>query len=154
MTGDVITESFSSGVSAQELNRVHEEIDIVLLDGVSVDIDLRDVAARDPGAGTGDDAIGQVQLFEEIVCLVVQHTDGDGELEINTVLPASPWSVIPQFAARSAVGGALRLNGVRVWFEPDTQALDTTAGGANVRFTATNGDLKFTLLVFGRHDDD
>jgi hypothetical protein len=154
INGDLIAESFSNGVSAWEMNRAHEETDIELLSGNSVDIDLRDVATRDAGAGTGDDAVGQVQLFEEIVCLIVKHTDGDGELEINTVLPASPWPVIPQYAARSAVGGALRLNGVRVWFEPDTQALDTTAGGANVRFTATNGDLKFSLLIFGRHDDD
>jgi hypothetical protein len=155
LSGDIITQSILSGVSANQINRVYDERSISLEFEDNLVVDLRDLAARDIGAGSGNDGVGQVQLFEEIVGLVVHHVGGNGTLEINSTLPADPIPWIPQYSARHAVGGALRAGGIRVWFESDTQGLDTSSGGRNVQFTVAEDDsVLFDLLIFGRHDDD
>jgi len=154
VSGTLINSTMSNGVSAWQASRGWEEKTIALASGATVDIDLRDMAARDIGAGVGADDLGQSPIFEEIVGLFIEHVSGDGVLEINAALPTDPWAVIPLNYARNAFGGGLKLGGSRVWFEPNTQALDTVSAGANVRFGAASGDLVFRVLVIGRHDDD
>ncbi len=153
MSADLIPDEITQGVSEDQISRAWEET-ITLSSGGSVTLDLRAAAGRDVGAGSGKDALGQTLLIEEVMALIVQVTDGDGILEINKTLPSDPLAWIPQNAARHSFGGGLRKDGLRMWFEPDTAGLDTTASAKNVRFDATNDSVTFRVLVFGRHDDD
>ena len=154
LDGDLIPNGISDGVQTNEITRAFHEATISIDADTNLDIDLADLAARDIGAGSGLDAVGQDIIMEEIVCLVIKNVSGAGVLEINPTLPASPWLVIPQYAARAAVGGGIKTGGCRVWFEPDQQALDTAGAGAEVRLRANGGAVVAELYVFGRHDDD
>ncbi len=150
----LIDMTLDSGVSASQANRAWEEIGISITDTNTLDVNLRTCGARDIGAGVGKDAVGQSVLHEEIVCLIVYKTGGTGRLEINPTLPTSPLLWLPVNTAVDSLGGALNTGGVRMWFDSDTAALDTTPSEANVRFKATGGDVTFDLYVIGRHDDD
>ena len=146
--------SLDAGVSAGQANRAWEEIGITITSGNTLDINLRTCGARDIGAGTGNDAVGQSVLHEEIVCLAIYKTGGAGSLEINPTLPTSPLTWLPLNTAVDALGGAIKTGGLRIWYDDDTDALDTSPTAANVRFKAVDGDVTFNIYVLGRHDDD
>lgn len=154
LDGDLIPNGISNGIQANEITRAWAETAITIDADTDLDIDLADLAARDIGAGVGVDALGQDIIMEEIVCLIIKNVSGDGILEINSTLPASPWLAIPQYSARVAVGGGIKTGGCRVWFEPHEQALDTVGSGAEVRLRANGGSVTAAVYVFGRHDDD
>lgn len=154
-SGEMMPDLITHGVEAGEISRAFEENDIVILDGASVEIDFAAMAARNVGAGLGKDKVGQDIVFEEIVTIVVKVTEGPGRLTINEPLPAADvWSAIPLNAARAAVGGSVGVDGVRVWHEPGSVGLPVDPTDRKVRFGASGGDLKFDLLVMGRHDSD
>jgi len=156
LSGEIIDETISQGVEGDQISRAWEEVDIAISSGGTVDIDIRDMAGRNIGAGLGKDALGQDILFEEIVGLVIKNANADGVagvLEINPVLPSPAWGVLPLYTARNAVGGGIKAGGVRAWFEPHAQALDV-AGSAKIRLGAVGGDVIASVYVFGRHDDE
>lgn len=155
LNGSYVGNTLSNGVEANQISRAWVNKSLEISASSSVDLDVADVSALDIGAGSGVDALGQDVVMEEIVLLVIKNkSTSAGYLEINSTLPSSQWGVIPQYAARNAVGGALKPGGVRIWFEPDAQALDTAGSGAEVRLTATGGDVTAEIYIFGRHDDE
>ena len=153
MSAELIEDAVSSGVSANEIDRVWEET-IEITSGSTVTLDLRTMSGRDIGAGTGKDALGQTLAIEEISMLIIAVTDGTGILEINKTVPSDPLLWIPQNAARNSYGGGVRAGGFRLWYEPDTVGLDTDTLEKNVNLGATGGNVTVRVLVFGRHDDD
>ena len=153
MAADLIAQEITSGVSQNQIDRAWEET-IEMTSGSTVSIDVRDFASRDIGAGSGNDALGQDLLMEEIALLIVQHVSGTGVLEINKVAPTDQLTWIPTDAARDAFGGGIGPGGMRIWYEPDTIGLDTSSSSKVIRFDALNGDVSFRLIIFGRHDDD
>jgi hypothetical protein len=149
-----IDASLNNGVSADQANRAWEYVDVEITSGNTLDVDLRALTGIDVGAGSGKDALGQDALFEEIVCLIIHKSGGEGTLEINPTLPANPLTWLPLEACAVANEGGLKTGGVRMWFESDTDALDTSSSAYNVRFKAYNGDVTFDIHVLARHDDD
>jgi len=149
-----ISATLTNGVSANEANRAWEDLDVSITSGNTLDLDLRTLSTIDIGAGSGNDALGQEILHEEIVCLIVHKIGGSGILEINPTLPSNPLAWIPLGACAVSSGGGLKTGGVRLWLETNTDALDTEASETSVRFKATNGDVDFNIYVLARHDDD
>jgi len=150
--GQILNLALTSGVNASEANRMWVEKSITISSGGTLDVDLRDMAARDIGAGAGLDALGQDMDIEEIVALVIHQTAGPGRLEIT---PSSPTNPIPWLVAQTvANGGALNSGGVRMWVETDTDALDIEATSKNVRFGANGGDVTLSIYLMGRNDDE
>ena len=150
----ILSDEISSGVSGFQVDRAWEEHSISISSAATVDIDIRELAARDIGAGAGVDAVGQDILNEEIVVLLVKKIGGAGTLEIMPALPANPVAWIPLNYAKNSLGGGLNDGGVRGWIETDTDALPTSTSSKNIRFGAVNGDVTFNLYLFTRSDTD
>lgn len=151
----VLNSRLASGIEAGQSNRAWSETDITISSGATLDIDLYDYAGRDIGAGVGRDALGQVLTVEEIVCLAIKMTAGPGQLEIMPTAPANAVAFIPAGLATVANGGALKANGIRMWYQDAVDAFDITDASSNLlRLGANGGAVTFDILVAGRHDDN
>lgn len=151
----LISTSFTSGVDAQQANRAWEDRGVTISSGATLDIDLYDFAARDIGAGLGRDGLGQLLTLEEIVCLIIKQTTGPGRLEIMPTSPANSVDWIPTAYATVANGGALKTNGVHMWYQDDDLAYDVEDGSNHLlRLGANGGNVAFDIYVLGRHDDN
>jgi len=156
--GFISNVSLDGGVSANESNRGWFKKSLVILSGNFKDINLSNVSGEDIGAGSGLDALGQQMDIEEIVCLLIECTAGPGELEIMSGthgLPgAAPIPWIPEDYASNSTKGGIKAGGVRMWFEPGTDGLNTGVSSGVIRLSANGGDVTADILVIGRHDDD
>lgn len=151
----LISTSLTSGVSVRQANRAWEDLDVTISSGATLDIDLYDFAAQDLGAGLGRDGLGLLITLEEIVCLIIKQTTGPGRLEIMPTSPANSVDWIPAAYATVANGGALKRNGVHVWYQDDELAYDVEDGSNHMlRLGANGGNVAFDIYVLGRHDDN
>ena len=154
LDGGGLLDTFSNGVNELQLDRAWESGTIALAAGAELDFSLRNLSGQDINAGSGNDGLGIPVTMEEIVCLVIHVTGGAGKLEINPTLPADPVTWIPERFALDAFNGAMKLRGVRMWSQSDTQGYDTSPGSENVKFKALESQMEFEITIFGRSDDD
>ncbi len=141
------------GVSADEINRAWIDKDRALATGVSEDIDFYDLGSLDIGAGAGNDPLGQALTFEEIVTVMITQTGGTGRLQINATNPSNPLAWMPSLTV--ANGGALRNDSVFLMHRPGEDGLDITDASSHmVRFGASGGNVTYTIVLLGRHDDN
>lgn len=149
----ILQSRLTNGIGARQTNRAWEEQGITITSGNTLDLDLYDYAGRDIGAGAGRDALGQVLTIEEIVCLVIHKTAGAGSLEIMPTVPTNGVTWIP--AQTVANGGALKTNGIRMFYQEDEDAFDIEDASSHMlRLGANGGAVTFSIFVAGRHDDN
>ena len=147
----LVDKNLTNGVSADQMSRAWE--DTRTISSGTEDLDLYDLAGVDIGAGTGNDALGQAIIHEEIVAIVIVQTAGPGRLEI---MPSNPTNAVAWMPALTvANGGALRTGACLAMFNPDTDAFPITDASSNeIRLGANGGAVTYRITILARHDDD
>lgn len=148
---DAIVDQIVNGVDGSQVDRAYEAIGITISEGVSLTVNLGTMSQLDIGTGYGLDALGQAVYFAEIVMFVITKTGGEGKLEINPgSQPSSPAQWMAVNEAADSTGGAIRTGGMRAYYDSSESALVP----GNVTFKAVDGNVEFSIHVFGRHDTE
>jgi hypothetical protein len=148
----LLSGNIPNGINAGQANRAWASISRALGSGGNETLDLYQMIGLDIGAGSGNDALGQACLFEEIVCIIIKCEDGSaGQLQVEPGT-SNPLNALGSLTV--ANGGALRAKGVRLWFESDEQGIDLSPTKKSVKFTAMNGAVTYSIYIIGRNDDD
>lgn len=149
-------DSLDSGVSVGEANRAWKW-EATLNSGANLTFDLFDLAGFDAGAGAAADFLGQpISPFEEIVCILIKNTNPattlTGELEVIPD-PSQGWT--PMGSHTSALGGALRSQGILIKYNPAEEGFDVNDGVSHrIRLTAVGANCAFEVVLLARHDDN
>jgi len=145
-------DNLTDGLDTDQFNRALQ-YQATISSGNTLDIDVFDFGALDPGAGAGKDHLGQAWTAEEVVLFLLKHLEGAGSLEVRLTDPTNPLTWVRPMTV--ANGGALREGGVYAQYQPAAAGLNVTdAASHQIRLKATGGDVTFQLLLFARHDDD
>ena len=152
-----LNDVLAGGIGANQANRAWVIEDVVLTSGNS---DVINFTGNTPdiGSGADNDALGQVISFEEIVCFILKQTEGPGRLQMFwTGVRSYDWIV--NLAMSVPEGGAMKSGSVRMWFQPDTDALPINVAPPlltefEFALRAIGGDVKYSIFVLARHDDE
>ncbi len=148
---DLINGNILSGLATGQADRLWFSEERALGSGGQETLNLYQMTGIDIGAGTGNDALGQACIFENIFCLIVKNeADSAGMLEVQPGT-SNPLNAIA--AQTVANGGAIEPGGLRVWYSPGV-GIDLSSTKKNVKFDANGGALHYSVYVLGRHDDE
>lgn len=148
------TDTFTTGVSANEANRGWRVKNYTLNAAASVVLDVYDFVGWNIGAGSGRDMLGQsMSPLEEIAAIIIRNENAvtsDGQLEIE---PDSSNGWAPIGTHTSANGGALRGQGMLIKTQPHgTGFVVTDASSHRIKFTAVTNTVLFSIWILGRND--
>jgi hypothetical protein len=150
-----LADNLTSGVGVKMANRIWPWQSRTLASGASQVIDLYDYAGLDFGAGAGCDQLGQALTVEAVVAIIIRNDNAAGVAGSLEVEPdvTNGWTPIGTHTV--ATLGALRAGGVLLKYQPDSTGFDVIdASSHRIKLTANGGDITYSVMVMGRHDDE
>lgn len=149
----IVSGRINDGIGSGQANRAWWSEGRTLGSGGNETLDLYNMTGLDIGAGSGNDALGQALTVEEAVGIIIYVDPAStGALQIE------PGSSNPLNCFGSGLtvanGGALNAGGVAMLWQPGADGIDLSSTKKNLKFTASGGDVTYSVYVLGRHDDD
>lgn len=146
--------SFSSGVSAEEIDRAWQYKG-TLSSGGTVTLDLYGYVGLDLGAGEGNDIVGQAMSpIPEIVAIALSNENAvgaAGRLECEGGA-SNPFEGFGDHTV--ALANSLGGQGLLFMASPDETAFALTTSARNLKLNASGGSVAYRVILFGRHDSD
>lgn len=147
--------TMANGLNANQANRGWQSKNRDLPNASNETLDIYDLVSVDIGAGTGKDGLGQSITFEEIVGIMIVNENAvsaSGQLEIEAG-NVNGWDAIGEHTVTN--GGALKGQGCLFKSQVAEAGLDITDASAHtLKFTASGGDVTYSIYILARHDDN
>ena len=147
--------TLASGFSAGQTNRGWQSKSRVLYNGGAETLDLYDMAGVDIGAGAGLDGVGQAIVFEEIVAIAIVNDNAVTAPGLLQIEPSSSNGFTALGSHTVALGGAIAGQGCVFKAQPHENGFNITdASNHNLKMTAIEGPVTYSIYILARHDDD
>lgn len=145
--GDRINATYTTGVAANQIDRIWSDKGRTLSGATSENIDVFDFGTIDIGAGAGLDALGQALALAEIVAILIENQSGStGTLTVGAEGSAAEWESL------LGDGSTIILKPGEVFFarataDPAWAVADTTN---HLLKLASSANLTYNIHIFGR----
>jgi hypothetical protein len=144
--------TIADGIDANQANRGWHSQSRTLASGAQEILDLHSLP--DIGAGSGNDALGQALLFEELVALVIVNENAVGVAGQLEIMPSNSEGFDPVGSHTVANGGALYGQGVLMKIQLAANGFDVQDQKHRITFRAIGGSVSYSVYLMGRHDDE
>ena len=148
--GDVLTQTFTTGTSANQINRCYSNKAIDISSGANEDIDVYDFGTLDAGAGAAADALGQtVSLVEVCFIAVHNHSSVTGVAVVGGLNTGAAFNT--PFAASDAGKVSVLPGGWFILMAPVNPAYAVADTDNHIlRINALGSAVKVDVHIFGR----
>lgn len=150
-----INTTLTSGEGASQANRGWQWKNKKIAAGANVVIDVYDFAGLSAGAGSGNDAVGQPLLLDDIVAILIKNENAVGVAGTLEIEPdgTNGWTPIGTHTAANLSG--LRGGGFLYKYQPDASGFAITDGASHrIKLTANGADVEYSVWIWGRYDDE
>lgn len=146
--------NLSTGVEDDQINRVLSKRSIQLQSGSQLVVDMFNNIGLDQGAGDGRDLVGQTNMWDEVVGLLVLLAAGSaGALKIGGEGSNLCWNSMfdGNDAAKVVIRASAQNPGMFFILSPSTLGFDIVDGTNHLlKFEASGGAVDFGLFAIGR----